>query len=93
MRRVTSPLNVGVAPRWVSLCCGLAATECRAMTGRFPPVARMGGNQRTWSRQKREVVTINFEPATEHAGAAKDRAAVRREMAPIDGPLFEGAAP
>lgn len=31
--------------RWVSLCCGLAATECRAMTGRFPPVARMGGKR------------------------------------------------
>lgn len=48
-----------------------------------------GKGQRTWSRQKAEWVTINFEPATAHPGAAKDRAATRREMAPISGPLFE----
>lgn len=49
--------------------------------------------QRTWSKQKREVVTLNFEPATAHPGAkatgSKQRLASRREMAPITGPLFE----
>ena len=48
-----------------------------------------GKGQRTWSKQKAEWVTINFEPATAHPGAAKGRAATRREMAPISGPLFE----
>ena len=32
-------------PRWWSLCCGLAATECYAMSGSFPPVTRMGGKR------------------------------------------------
>ena len=32
-------------PRWISLCAGLAATECRAMTGLFPPVTRIGGKR------------------------------------------------
>lgn len=30
---------------WISLCCGLAATESLAMTGRFVPIARMGGKR------------------------------------------------
>lgn len=52
-----------------------------------------GKKQRTWSKQKAEWVTINFEPATAHPGAkasgSKQRLASRREMAPIRGPLFE----
>ncbi len=31
--------------RWISLCAGLDAVACRAMTGDFPPVTRMGGKR------------------------------------------------
>ena len=47
-----------------------------------------GGRQRTWSRQLREVATINFKPGTAYQGASRDRLASRRIMAPIKGPLF-----
>lgn len=33
------------SPKWISFCCGLDAVSCRAMTGRFPPVGRMGGKR------------------------------------------------
>ncbi len=34
-----------MTPRWLSLAAGLDAVSCRAMTGEFPPVTRMGGKR------------------------------------------------
>lgn len=51
-----------------------------------------GGASRTWAPTP-EVVTINFEPASDFPGAFRDRSASRTGMAPISGSLFADPSP